>query len=325
MPSTSTRRSVLAALSATVATAGCLGDTDDGTPTTSPRTARTPTDIRTESETDQPGTCCYHVITLRARRVDRAAVADGWSVAVERLDPTAQAVARDALGGETTVEAWEGPPLDAGAYLVADGRYYRVEETVVDERPATAYQFEAEVPARDDPGGDPLAYADLTPEERRVVDAAVEGYAPDDSGYLRSFPVVFLDGDADDCRFLDGQPRFVAHEDAVVRLRFEESTETTAETYRYRCPEVAADASAFASLVVDSHVARPADADLRESQREVARELFAAGRFESDNPASEAVTALAYWLREFTSPVSGDVFAAWDGTLYEVEIEEVVS
>lgn len=328
-----TRRGVLAGLAGLAA--GCVGRpgpsataTPTGTPAdphTTDDGGPTPTGTRTAEPTGTAGTCCYHRIELSASEADRAEVADGWCLALADLASESRAVAEAALGGETAVEAWEGPPLDDGSYLVADGRYYRVDESVGGERTVTTYRFEAEVPARSEPPGEPLAYPDLTPEERRVVDGAVEGWEPSDGGYGRSYPVVFEDGNPDDCRFLDGGTYFVRYEGAVISLYHDSRGTTAMTTYRYRLPEAAASASAFADLVVREHVADPTAAGLGDAVLAVAETLFESGYYYSENPPSEATETFTYWLSDFSPPHAREVYARWERSLYAVEIGETMA
>ncbi|QLG27908.1 hypothetical protein HUG10_10235 [Halorarum halophilum] len=326
MPS---RRSYLAGLTALLA--GCTGpgsptDTPPGSNTRSP--TGTPTDPRSPTPTDGVGTCCYHVITMTADESDHDAVADAWTESVADLTERRRAIVDGSLGGETTVEDWRGHPLEAGSYLEADGTYYRVDETVVEERTVTTYRFEMRVPAREEPDGDPLAYDDLTAAERRVVDAGLDGWEPGDPGFGVGYGWVFeSDEERDDCRFLDGDTYFVEYEGEVVSLWHDGTGETVLTTYRYAFPEVATDRASFTDLVVREAVGNVADAGFDDDAAAVAEDLFTSGHYRSENPATDAEQAVAYWCNDFTAPHGGygDAYVRYEGDLYEVTVEEVMS
>ena len=314
---------------------GCLGGgaparsatpTPTGTPADGSTQSGGPMSDPNDTHPSAAGTCRYRVVEFTARTADPADVADGWTTDAADLTERRHDIVADAAGGSVEVDAWKGSPLEADAYVLFGGAYYRIDESRVAERTVTTYRFETEVPARGDPPFDPVAYADLTAPERRVVDAAVEGWAPGESGFGRSSPYVFeSDAARDDCRFLDGERYAVAYEGGVVSLYHDDTGTTAMATYRYALPRVATDAAEFRERAVDERVGDAGAADLSDAARDLATGLFDRGYYESNSPAGEAATSLAAWLRGYDSPLEADAYVRWDGSLYEVTVVEAVS
>jgi|AntDeeMinimDraft_5_1070356.scaffolds.fasta_scaffold20757_1 hypothetical protein len=234
------------------------------------------------------------------------------ATALEDLEPRARATVTDGLANETTV--YERQPLEAGAFVLADGVYYRVtveaNGTERVERPV----LEAEsISESDGPVG---GWEGLTPSDDFTLRCAIQ--APD---RVYEPPCVILGGD--NSAFWPELQFEYFHPGNMGPYRLHTSEQmVTLDRYDYSFERVADNQSSYTDYVLNRRVAIDfSTVDLPAEQRDILETAAAEGVYrETSPPYSDALEDLQGRIQ---SPGSYTVYVRFDGTYYEASVDEV--
>lgn len=206
-----------------------------------------------------------------------------------RTDRPPRAVVNASVAnGSTTVTAVE-PPVAEGLPVAADGAYYDLTWTVVDERPASIVPIGIDYNASA-PSGTAIAYGELPRVDREALAALLPQRGPARTdGIDAGFEAVYTAAETDESVLVPAQ-RYdvVVYEGERYPIEVEPTRETTLSTYRYEATRVADDAGTYASHLRERYTF--ALSNLTDAERSVVGAAVANGTYyaESDDDAGFA-------------------------------------
>lgn len=332
MPSALDRRHVLVALAGLVT--GCANRASPGTdPETDVPTA-TATETWRETDRSTPGTGTGHGrrVTIEAVPVSRSKIARDVARPLSSFADADASVLETALAdGSVRTTTDVDARFDTPVYVRTDGRYYRVEQSVLEARDVTGQQFRLWTLTCEGRGGaveseveraktDAVAFSDLPTVDREAVPkfvresmaAAAECF---EAGWTASYP----DTEArDDSRLLDAETTYVSFDDRYYRVDYLGENTVTEREYQYTATAVAASSAEF-ETVVDEHVVTHLDAtDLSSGEEETLRTVLDRGAASWEHPVPPAVDDLAAQLED-------ERYVEWEGEYFAVEVRELVA
>jgi hypothetical protein len=346
------RTLAILAVATALLVAGCSGAAGPGgtTPTGTATPTDGPTPTRTATTTPTPsGTAAddgaYNAFRFEAVEVSPEGIARKLATPVRGLDPRTRPLVVAALENGSATELrlshTDGVPEspgtpDDGAFLRDGGTYYRVNATVVGQRSDRGYGFELEGPIRerhDDYGAatdEAVPVDSLTPTQRELFEYAAPPESRREGGTLyASFHYLPPEnGPLDGTGWLDGEPHYVRDDGDLFRIRYEDEGRPTVTRLRirYRLEHVATSASAFAADRLERYVTN-ATADAPPAPaRSVLRSAVRNGTYEWEGTVRtrpEGVEAAERWVREHR-PSGSFVHVRWNGTLYRIQVREVI-
>lgn len=332
---------------------GCLGfgggGTGDGAGTDTPTTDRTtdwttepPTTEppRTEPPTTEPPTTDppttepptgYVSIRVEAERVVPGDLVEDLSLAPGEFDPERRPLVRRLLNRSNhtvrTTHLTHPGHVEAGEFVATNGTYYRVAKTVTDRWDATAYQFELSNVR--DPNASvrsgAVAFANLSAVDR---DLAREGLPPadrrgTDASFTAGFLYAFGNGTVPGSSALaDGNRHYVRYDDHYYRIRRTDTESVTRYRIRYEAEPAFDSRAAFASALVERHVANVSALPNGSGERALLVRALEGGdaHWEADTGEPPAdFRALRELFAEYASE-TGAMYVRHDGDLYRVDL-----
>lgn len=311
------------ATAGTVLATGCLDSAGDPGATGGRDEERSPTDYTHTGGPRSPEGCTAG-FDVTARPLDPT---EGLTL---RLDDPERSLVADAVetGGAEASRYADTPPVDGGAYVEHERRYYETAARRVDstEVPAVVTNVEWEKGQQAPDGADVIAFADLSSADREALRFAVyggplsrehEGH-PKEGLSVREAPVPYPDGTHDSALVGDGE-RWVRWDDRTYRVWTGEETTKTRYRFRIEVTEVAEDADAFRSFVAEEHLLELAG--LSKGERKVLRDATG-GTYEACE-ADSGVASLQERLSEddqLPPPRNTGWYVQFEGTRYVLKI-----
>lgn len=267
-----------------------------------------------------PGSADLEPVT-DADIADRASRSIGASTVQDGDDPEVR-VLRSALeNGSGTIEA-TSPPVSGGLPFEYRGSYYDLTRRVVDERTETSVSLVVDYNASD-PDGRRVAYEDLPPADRRLVDALLPPRpGPRDDGYDFGAAARYNDTEVERSAFAPEQ-RYdvVVYEGEAYPVALDGTREVTVKTYRYTSTKVADGPDEYARDLKEEHLFTLNG--LSEAEREVVQAAIEEG-YHAESDDDEAFESVVERFRRH-EPVEGEEghgewLVRYDGTVYWAEL-----
>lgn len=277
--------------------AGTLKPTGRRTPADADPTSATTADAATADLPTPDLTCRGERLTtptpdvsawaeLRASETTLGAVANDVVSPAEELRDDQRRVFDRIEGGESvTIRSLRGDRFVDPAFVRADGTYFRVTETQVDERTATVHVFDLAHVMEDDDlwetaQDEAVPFDELSAVDREIFREGLPVGPLAGSGFSTDHAHRFAAGTPPaDSRLVSDERTIVAYEDVYVVVRFAGTEQATVRTVEYAASVVARSESAFRETVAETVVVPRGSLDLSSGARELLDHVLDCGHY----------------------------------------------
>lgn len=254
-----------------------------------------------------PGSLTMGPVT-DAELVDRASRSLERSAPPSEDDPEARMLRTALENGSATIES-PNPPVREGLPFAHDGAYYDLSWAVVDERTVTSVSLLVDYNASD-PDGERIAYEDLPAADRRALDALLP---PRDDrrveGYDLGASSRYNDSELERSVLVSERDTVVVFQGDAYPVRFDGTSETTVETYRYTATKVADSSDEYARDLKEEHLFTLSG--LSEAERSVVDEAIGEGSYYAEDEDDEAFRSVVERFRRHEPIRGGEDHGEW--------------